>query len=90
MPLIAGFPQSFIISPYDASTPPYESELSARFPDWPAEKIQALMADHESEIAQLTTYIDQAGLENMVRECAELIRRDEGAEANGGDEDVDM
>jgi len=48
------------------------------------------MADHESEIEQLNTYISQAGLESMVKECAELIRRDEGAEGTEAEEDVDM
>lgn len=88
-PNISGFPQSFIISPYDASTPPYASELSARFPDYPAADIEALMADHEAEIALLREYIDEAGLERLIKECAELVRRDTAEEAVG-DDDVDM
>ena len=86
-----GFPQSFIISPYDASTPPYALEVSARFPDYPATNVEALMADHEAEIAVLREFIEEAGLERLVKECAELIRRDMAEEADAEEDlDIDM
>lgn len=81
------FPQPFVVSPYDASTPPYTTELSARFPDWTSDQIDDLMRDHEVEIERLKGYIEDAGLERLVKECAELVKRDRVA---AKDEDVEM
>lgn len=84
---MTAFPQAFIVSPYDASTPPYNAELSARFPEWTEEEVDQLMVDHETEIATLKGYIDEAGLERLVKECAELVKRDRTI---GVDGDVEM
>jgi nuclear pore complex protein Nup133 len=45
------------------------------------------MKDHENEIALLERFIAEAGLEERVKEVAELVRRD--AE-NGLEEDLSM
>jgi nuclear pore complex protein Nup133 len=45
------------------------------------------MKDHEDEIALLERYIGEAGLEERVKEVAELVRRDV---ENGWEEDVQM
>lgn len=74
--LNAAFPPAFIISPYDALTPPYTAELSARYPSWDGDSIAGLMADHETEIATLRDYVEDHGLERLVKECGELVRRD--------------
>lgn len=89
----AVLPPSFLISPYDALTPPYASELSARFSDWQPEDLDALMADHEAEIEILRGYVD-CGLERLMKECAELVKRDRDEvgsedEVKGRDEEQD-
>lgn len=49
------------------------------------------MKDHQDEIALLNRYIDEAGLEERVREVAELIKRDaERGEKVGEDIDIAM
>jgi hypothetical protein len=50
-------------------------ELSARFHDWQAEELEGLMRDHESEIAQLDLWRD-SGIDGMIEEVKELLRRD--------------
>lgn len=80
---ISGFPKAFIISPFNASQPPSAAELSATFPEWQAEEIDALMGDHEDEIRVLNDYLQNAGLERKIKEVAELVRRD----ANGEEEE---
>jgi hypothetical protein len=50
-------------------------ELSARFHDWQAEDLEGLMRDHESEIAQLGLWRD-SGIDEMIKEVKELLRRD--------------
>jgi hypothetical protein len=50
-------------------------ELSARFHDWQAEESEGLMRDHESEIAQLDLWRD-SGIDGMIEEVKELLRRD--------------
>jgi len=50
-------------------------ELSARFHDWQADDLGGLMRDHESEIAQLGVWRDN-GIDAMIKEVKELIRRD--------------
>ena len=82
------FPRAFILSPVTSIQPPLSSELSARFPDWPVQDLQALMQDHEDEIRVLNGYITEAGLEERVLEVIELVRSDE-AQADG-DVDVHM
>lgn len=84
---LADFPRNFILSPFTASQPPLPAELAARFPEWSAGEIEQLMKDHENEIALLERYIGEAGMEERVKEVAELVRRD--AET-GWDEDVSM
>lgn len=63
------------------------TELSARFPDWTSDDLMGLMSDHLSEIAQLGQW-RESGIEGMIREVRELIKRDVGARE--GAEDVDM
>jgi len=50
-------------------------ELSARFHDWQADELESLMRDHESEIAQLDLWRD-SGIDGMIKEVKELLRRD--------------
>lgn len=57
-------------------------ELSARFSDWPAEDLEALMGDHESEIAQLGS-MRESGIDDMIKEVKELLRRDVEGESIG-------
>jgi hypothetical protein len=67
--------------------------LVARFPEWSADDIQALMVDHEDEIRVLEEYLGGAiDLETRVREIAELVRRDEelGLNVIGEAEDIFM
>jgi nuclear pore complex protein Nup133 len=71
-----------------ASQPPLTAELTARFPDWSAQDIEALMADHGAEIEVLNRYILEADLERRVKEVAELVSNDIANEAE--DEDMDM
>ena len=80
------FPPNFILSPFTAAQPPLPAELAARFPDWSATDVDALMADHRNEIALLKRYIREADLEKRVKEVAELVRGD----GEGGDEDGDV
>ena len=50
------------------------------------------MLDHEDEIRVLSGYIENNGLERMIKEVAELVRQDvneEAAESGDGD-DVNM
>jgi hypothetical protein len=84
---LADFPRNFILSPFTASQPPLSAELAARFPEWSAGEIELLMKDHEDEIAVLERYIGEAGLEERVKEVAELVRRDVEV---GWEEDVQM
>jgi len=44
------------------------------------------MADHEAEIDLLRNYMDEAGLERLVKESAELVRRDRADRADGAGE----
>lgn len=60
--------------------------MSARFPDYPGADIETLMADHEAEIDLLRNYMDEAGLERLVKESAELVRRDRADRADGAGE----
>ena len=85
---LADFPPNFILTPSTASQPPFPAELTARFPDWPAQDIQSLMADHEDEIMVLNRYIQEADLERRVKEVAELVSSD--MTAGAGDEEVVM
>jgi len=62
-------------------------ELSARFSDWTAEDLEALMRDHESEITQLSTWREN-GLDRMIKEVKELIKRD--VEAETAEEVIDI
>jgi nuclear pore complex protein Nup133 len=89
--MTSDFPPSYILTPYNSTLPPTISELSARFPDWPAEDIEALMKDHEDEIQVLEAYLDgNVDLEKRVREVAELVRRDYEMEEGGDDGDIAM
>ena len=75
------------LDPEEASQPPLALELSARFPDWPAEQIEELMRDHEDEISLLSKWVE-AGLPSMMREVKELVRRD--ADTAGASDDIAM
>ncbi|ORY21434.1 Non-repetitive/WGA-negative nucleoporin C-terminal-domain-containing protein, partial [Naematelia encephala] len=70
------FPRNFVLSPFVASQPPLQAELTARFPDWPPSDIDALMVDYEDEIEVLKSYLDGAGLERWIGEVAELVGQD--------------
>jgi hypothetical protein len=84
---LAGFSADYELDPEEAGQPPLAIELSARFPDWRAEDIDALMRDHEDEIAQLARWRG-ADLERMIREVKELVRRDVADITEG--EDISM
>lgn len=82
---IKGFSAEYELDPEEAGQPPLAIELSARFPDWTAEEIDHLMQDHRDEIAQLDRW-REAGLERMIREVKELVRRDtQGVAGEAGD-----
>jgi nuclear pore complex protein Nup133 len=96
---LAGFPPTFILSPYNSAQAPRLAELTARFPDRDAAAIEALMADHQDEIRVLEGYLEEVGLEERVKEVARLVKHDaglpEGEDGDQGDdgeqgEDVDM
>jgi len=63
------------LDPQQASQEPLMIELSARFHDWQADELEGLMRDHESEIAQLGVWRD-SGIDAMIKEVKELMRRD--------------
>ncbi|WVR03681.1 hypothetical protein IAU60_000676 [Kwoniella sp. DSM 27419] len=91
---IKDFPSNYILSPFTAAQPPLLAELTARFPSLPAGDVEALMADHEREIAMLQRYLEENGLEERVRGIAELVKADKEAEdateGTGVDGDVVM
>ncbi|WWC58351.1 uncharacterized protein I303_100891 [Kwoniella dejecticola CBS 10117] len=88
---IKDFPRNFILSPFTSSQPPLPAELAARFPTFSAEDISALMADHETEIEILNRYLTENGLEERIREVAELVKCDiEDEKREEGDVDIVM
>ncbi|WWD16353.1 hypothetical protein CI109_100779 [Kwoniella shandongensis] len=90
---IKDFPRNFILSPHTSSQPPLPAEIAARFPTYPAEDVARLMADHEKEIELLNKYLEENGLEERVREVAEMVRKDleeEEEEERRRDDDVVM
>ena len=46
------------------------------------------MADHEAEIGLLRGYVEDAGLERLIKECAELVKRNRNVEV-GEDVEID-
>nr|ODN90385.1 hypothetical protein L204_05990 [Cryptococcus depauperatus CBS 7855] len=86
---ISDFPSAAIISPYDASIPPTELELTARFSRSSIDYIKRLHDSHEEEVRLLMCYVDENGLEERVEEIKKMI-----AEGNGNDieeqSDVDV
>ncbi|OCF44072.1 hypothetical protein I317_02025 [Kwoniella heveanensis CBS 569] len=74
------FPRNLILSPFTSSQPPLLAELAARFPTFSAEDIELLMRDNEKEIEVLNRYLRDNGLDERVREVAELVRTDQEAE----------
>ena len=87
VPNVVDFPPNYILSPLSAIQAPLPTELSARFPDLSASDIEALMNDHMDEIAILTRYIGEAGMEERVTEATELVKADREGR---WDEDVEM
>nr|XP_019048984.1 hypothetical protein I302_02764 [Kwoniella bestiolae CBS 10118]OCF27914.1 hypothetical protein I302_02764 [Kwoniella bestiolae CBS 10118] len=88
---VKDFPPNFILSPFTSSQPPLPAELAARFPTFSAEDIAALMEDHENEIETLNRYLSENGLEERIREVAELVKNDiEDEKREEGDVDVVM
>ncbi|WVF65992.1 hypothetical protein IAT40_000730 [Kwoniella sp. CBS 6097] len=77
---IKDFPRNLILSPFTSSQPPLLAELAARFPPSTAEEIETLMHDHEKEIDILNRYLRENGLEERVREVAELVKSDQEVE----------
>ena len=73
--LIIVLPADYELDPEQASQEPLMIELSARFHDWQADELEGLMRDHESEIAQLGVWRD-SGIDAMIKEVKELMRRD--------------
>jgi len=73
--LIIVLPADYELDPEQASQEPLMIELSARFHDWQADELEGLMRDHESEVAQLGVWRDN-GIDAMIKEVKELIRRD--------------
>ena len=84
------FPRNYILTPAQASSAPLLSELSARFPEWSAQDIQALMEDHEDEIKVLSRYRDEADLERRIKEIAELVSVDIVNESLNEDDSMTM
>nr|XP_019002973.1 uncharacterized protein I203_04767 [Kwoniella mangroviensis CBS 8507]OCF66434.1 hypothetical protein I203_04767 [Kwoniella mangroviensis CBS 8507] len=88
---IKDFPPNFILSPFTSSQPPLPAELAARFPNFSAEDIASLMEDHEKEIEILNRYLGENGLEERIREVAELVKNDlEEEKREEGDVDIVM
>ncbi|WWC86014.1 uncharacterized protein L201_000885 [Kwoniella dendrophila CBS 6074] len=88
---IKDFPKNFILSPFTSSQPPLPAELAARFPTFSAEDIASLMADHEKEIEIINKYLSENGLEERIREVAELVNTDiEDEKREEGDVDIVM
>jgi hypothetical protein len=81
-------PADYELDPEQASQEPLMIELSARFHDWQAEDLEGLMRDHESEIAQLGLW-RESGIDEMIRQVMELMRRDMEGEI-GAEVDVVM
>jgi hypothetical protein len=81
-------PADYELDPEQASQEPLMIELSARFHDWQADDLEGLMRDHESEIAQLGLW-RESGIDEMIREVKELMRRDMEGEI-GAEVDVVM
>ncbi|WVQ93625.1 hypothetical protein IAU59_000701 [Kwoniella sp. CBS 9459] len=77
---IKDFPRNLILSPFTSSQPPLLAELAARFPTSTADEVESLMRDHEAEIEALNRYLRENGLEERVREVAELVKSDQEAE----------
>ena len=63
------------------------TESSARFPDWTSDDLEGLMGDHLSEIAQVGQW-RESGIEGMIREVKELIKRDMDSRVGAGDVDM--
>ncbi|RXK40460.1 hypothetical protein M231_02293 [Tremella mesenterica] len=94
---IKDFPSNYIISPLTATQPPLLAEVAARFPERPAGEIEMLMRDHEDEIRTLQRYMNEAVLEERVKEVVELVREDTasaedviGIGGEDGEGDVEM
>ncbi|WWD09172.1 hypothetical protein V865_007294 [Kwoniella europaea PYCC6329] len=88
---IKDFPPNFILSPFTSTQPPLPAELAARFPTFSAEDIASLMEDHEKEIEILNRYLSENGLEERIREVAELVKNDlEEEKREEGDVDIVM
>ena len=83
----AVLPPDYELSPEEASQEPLMTELSARFPDWTSDDLEGLMGDHLSEIALLGQW-RESGIEGMIREVKELIKRDMDSRVGAGDVDM--
>lgn len=74
------------MSPKIAAQPPLMVEIKARFPELPNSAHEALMADHEAEIAELEKGVSN-GLAEGVKAITELVESDIQQDAEG---DVSM
>lgn len=93
--LTLDLPSNFTLSPRMATQPPLPEELAARYSTYSSSQLEALMTDHQTEIARLDEFLEDPsiGFEERVKGVMSLARNgydDVLVEEMDGEGDVHM